>query len=72
MKLREDGNTTDEIIDILAEEVRHEEFIEIAKILLDLAVNNIYLQPWDRARVIGSICWRYGLDPPYSVKCHLL
>lgn len=72
MKLNDDGKLTDQIIDILAAECRHEEFVEIAKALLNLAINNIYLKDWDRARILGDICWRYGFDPPYSVKRHLL
>jgi len=69
MKLPEKGNLAHSIVDLLAQECqRREEVIELAKALLDQALNNQFVSGRAQAKIIGSICWRHGLDPTSQIK----
>ena len=68
MKLSGKGNPAHEIVDVVADGLRKEEFVEYAKTLLDLTLNDFCLDEHDRARMVGKICFRFGLDPPEEIK----
>ena len=69
MQLKGEGNLAHEIIESLVNDRdRRDEIVALAKSLLDLALNNDFLDAFDRARVIGMICWRHGLEPPDEIK----
>lgn len=67
-KLPEEGNLAREIVERVCDGKRMEEIVEIAKRLLDIALNHDGLYIVTRAEIVAKICWKFGLEPPDSVQ----
>ena len=73
MKLPETGNIAHAIVELLAQDCqRREEVVELARALLDQALNNQFVSGRAQAKIIGSMCWQHGLDPPTQIKESIL
>ncbi len=65
-------NLADEIVDALFAGKSQGEMTKLAKSFLDHTINHPAVTEMQKAKMIASICWENGLNPPDKIKRLLL
>lgn len=66
-KLNDTDNVAHQIINLVCDGLDVDEAVPACMEILDIALSHKELGPLTRGRIIGRICFRFGLEPPDKI-----